>query len=256
MLNCTQGQGFGKNYNPSYHEGGLIGHTGIDINCGYGTPIDAKATGLVYSTFPVDCPANDGYTGVFTLCNTPLETFEFSYGHVSEINCSVGDVVQKDQVIAKEGNKGVVYSGNVLISLPMQAQGDQRGSHRHYQKRPVLKTKQVKGRVLSTAMGAYKDQNGFYYQVYNYENGFNGCVDWQAPLFQRNISVGSYGYDILLLQRACVLERTAKYEPTGYFGLLTLASVIQLQRSWGLPPTGFVGEMTRSKLNNKYFQLS
>lgn len=256
MLNCVEGQGFGKNFNPSYHSGGLLGHTGIDINCGYGTPIEAKMDGLVYSTFPAIHPASDGYTAVFTLCSTPLETFEFSYGHVSEISCQIGQQVKKGDIIAKEGNKGIVYSGNILITLAMQAAGDTRGSHRHYQKRPVLKTKQITGQVLSGPNGAYKDPDGFYYQVYNYDNGFNGCVDWQTPLFSRNLGIGNIGYDVFLLQKALVKESFASFEPTGTFGSLTLASVIQYQRSNGISPTGFVGTQTRGLLNSKYSQLT
>src|SRR4051812_39560740 len=86
---CNEGQGFSQNFNPSYSAGGLIGHTGIDVACGYGSPIAALVAGEVYSTYPIDHPASDGYTAVFTICHTPLEDFEFSYGHVSEIDCQI-----------------------------------------------------------------------------------------------------------------------------------------------------------------------
>jgi hypothetical protein len=52
-----------------------------------------SATSGVYSTYPIAHPASDGYTAVFTICETPLETFEFSYGHVSEIDCAIGQTV-------------------------------------------------------------------------------------------------------------------------------------------------------------------
>lgn len=252
---CLEGQGFGQNYNPSYHAGGLIGHTGIDINCGYGSNIEALCSGYVYSTYPIEHPASDGYTAVFTIVNTPLETFEFSYGHVSEIDCYVGQDVVKGQVIAKEGNHGTVYSGNTLITLAQQAAGNHDGHHRHYQKRAVIKTKILGGRGLQTADGVYRDKDGYYYQIYDYSNGFNGCIDWTASLFPRDLSIGQSGYDVFLLQKALSLQGFADYTPTGFFGVKTFASVIQLQKSLGLPQTGFVGPMTRSKLNTQYSQL-
>jgi murein DD-endopeptidase MepM/ murein hydrolase activator NlpD len=99
---CVEGQGFGQNFNPSYHDGGLLGHTGIDINCGWGTPIASLTSGVVYSTYPISQPASDGYTAVFVITETPLETFEFSYGHVSEIDCTIGQEVKVGDIVAKE----------------------------------------------------------------------------------------------------------------------------------------------------------
>jgi hypothetical protein len=207
---CVEGQGFSQNANPLYHAGGLLGHTGIDVNCGYGSTIASLTNGVVYSTFPVEQPASDGYTAVFVLTETPLEIFEFSYGHVCEIDCQIGQQVKVGDALAKEGNKGEVYSGNTLITLAMQAAGDHDGHHRHYQKRPEIKTKNLQNILtnmgLSDAHGWYKDANANYYQVYDYFNGFNGCVDWTLPLFNRNLSIFSNGYDVYLLQKALVLE--------------------------------------------------
>src|SRR6195952_5607296 len=140
---CFEGQGFSLNLNPSYDQGGLLGHTGVDVNCGWGTPVAALASGLVYSTYPIDAPASDGYTAVFTICETPLEVFEFSYGHVSEIDCQIGQQVKAGDIVAKEGNHGVGYVGNRLITPAEQRAGDHEGSHRHYQKRVVFKTQRM-----------------------------------------------------------------------------------------------------------------
>jgi hypothetical protein len=69
-------------------------------------------------------------------------------------------------------NHGVVYDKGVLITLAIQSAGDHRGSHRHYQKRPVVKTAQLDSRqVLATQFGPYRDPEGFYYRVYDYDNG-------------------------------------------------------------------------------------
>lgn len=252
---CQLGQPFGVNFNPSYHAGGLLGHTGRDYNCGYGSPIASLCNGLVYSTYPIEKPANDGYTAVFTLVETPLETFEFSYGHVSEIDCTIGQQVKVGDIIAKEGNHGTVYVGNTLITLAQEQAGDHDGHHRHYQKRPVIKSKTLNGHGLQTADGMFM-QDGYYYQVYDYENGFNGCVDWSQPLFNRNLSLGSNGYDVYLLQKALIREGYATFNSTGFYGLLTRAAVQRYQKAKGFDQVGSVGPLTRQALNQTYAQLS
>jgi hypothetical protein len=160
-------------------------------------------------------------------------------------------------VIAKEGNHGVVYSGNTLITLAMQAAGDQRGHHRHHQKRPVIETKQLSGTGLSTSSGTYRDGDGNYYQVYDYTNGFNGCIDWTFPLFNSDLEEGTNGYDVYLLQKALVLE--VGFDPAnciGQFGPKTFAAVQQLQAKHGIPNTGFCGPLSRGYLNGANHQLS
>ena len=174
---------------------------------------------------------------------------------MSEIDCEIGDHVNVGDTLGKEGNHGIVYSGNILITLAMQKAGDQRGHHRHYQKRPVIKTKTLKGTGLQGTPSPYRDPDGFYYQVYNYENGFDGCIDWTLPLFNRNLTVGMNGYDVLLLQRAMVHEGFATYAPTGFFGALTWVSVRAYQKAHGISNTGYVGPLTRAKLNSSYGQL-
>ncbi len=254
-LQCIEGQGFGLNYNPSYSAGGLLGHTAIDESCGYGSPIASYVDGEVYSLFTPQKPASDGFTAIYALVRTPLEVFEWSVGHVSEIDVSIGETIHKGDVIGKEGNKGTVYSGNIKITLAMQAAGDKRGAHRHVQKRPVFATKSPTSNILYTSKGSYKDEDGYFYQVYNYNNGFVGCVDWTKPLFPRNLYIGISGYDVFLLQRACVLEGFADYEPTGFFGAKTFAGLQRLQKAHGIPNTGFCGELTRKYLNSTYFQI-
>ena len=39
---------------------------------------------------------------------------------------------------------------------------------------------------------------------------------------------------------------------TGYFGSLTKAAVIRFQKKYGIPSTGFVGILTRTKINSLY----
>lgn len=253
LSGCEIGQMFGGHANPLYPPSG---HPGIDENCGYGSPIASLVEGDVYSMFTPQHPASDGYTAVYTLCKTQLETFEFTVGHVSQILVQIGDHVKKGDIIAKEGNKGQVYSGGLHITLAMQAAGDRRGSHRHLQKRPVVRKKFAHSPFLQTANGPYFDGEGYYYEIPMYHNGFNGCVDWTAPLFNTDLRIGQENYYVLLLQRALVLEGHVSFEPNGIFGPKTFSGVSAFQKAHNLPTTGLCGPMTRTKLNEKYKQLS
>lgn len=257
-LECTLGQPFARNYNPLYHAGGLLGHTGYDESCGYGSDIHSYVNGYVYSLYTPEKPASDGFTAIYMLCETPLETYEFCVGHVSEINVKIGDTVKIGDVIGKEGNHGQVFQGGQQITLAMQKAGDKRGSHRHVQKRVVE-------RVMHTTPGRHYLQteegilvkDGSYFEIPLYDNGFNGCVDFMRPLFDRDLFFGRSGYDVLLLQKALVKEGLfAASDCIGTFGPRTLAAVQALQRKWNINPTlGYVGTLTRARLNSLYPQL-
>ena len=152
----------------------------------------------------------------------------------------------------------MVYSGGQLITLAMQARGDRRGSHRHVQKRPVRPSRFVHGnnRFLMTAKGYYQDSEGNYYETVNPRNGYNGCVDFTKPLFNRNLFIGNRGYDVELLQRALVQQGHADFEPTGYFGELTRQAVARYQKAVGLTSLGFFYPKTRKLFNATYQQLT
>lgn len=71
-------------------------------------------------------------------------------------------------------------------------------------------------------------------------------------VFNTNLTVGSTGADVVALQDwlaskgfLSIPAGTSK----GYFGQLTKSSVASYQASVGLPSTGFVGALTRAKLN-------
>lgn len=258
---CYPAQKFGENANPLYAGNGLKGHSGFDVHCGYGSTILSPVSGKVFSTFQPERPATDGFTMIAILVETELEIGEFQIGHVSEIDVKIGDTVTIGQPIGKEGNKGPVFSGNRLVTLADQRNGNHEGSHRHYQWRPVQtkNTRMTGVPCLSQNItypdrvtnGVYRDEQGFVYEVYDYKNGYVGCVDWTAPLFPRNLSFGSSGYDVFLLQKVLV-KGGATFTPNGWFGPQTLYWVIQFQRSNGIPATGFCGPITRAFLNKKY----
>src|ERR1700680_3850971 len=112
MNQCTEGQGFGLNYNDSYAASGLKGHTGQDWSCGYGTPIHAPFDGLVYKVLTKEHPSSDGsgFTGVFMIVDDGIELFEFLIGHCDP-TVAAGTQVKKGDVIGTEANHGTVFSG-------------------------------------------------------------------------------------------------------------------------------------------------
>lgn len=41
--------------------------------------------------------------------------------------------------------------------------------------------KAVQGYLLYDGYGPYRDKDGFYYEIFDYENGLNGCIDPTVP---------------------------------------------------------------------------
>jgi Putative peptidoglycan binding domain len=246
---CVLGQGFGGNANPTYAEGGLIGHPGIDEHCGYGTPVHALYDGIAYKVLTPDRPANDrtGFTGVFQIVDDGLECFEFLTGHLTP-SIQEGQPVHKHDIIGTEANHGTVFSGNIQITLAMQEACNHEGAHRHYQKRPVMPVLPSTGGYLldSHNGGQYRDASGFYYQIFNFNNGYNGCISPFQPVFYRNLTVGMSGYDVFVLQRLLARKGFLKAQPTGFFGTQTMRAVAVYQSACGITPTSYFDPLTRS----------
>lgn len=247
---CFQGQPFGENYNDAYKKSGLAGHTGEDWSCGWHSPIYSEYDGIVYKVLDKDHPANDGsgFTGVFMIVDNGIECFEWLEGHCDPA-VAVGQAVKRGDLLGYEANHGMVFSGNVQITLDMQAAGDQRGHHRHVQKRPVKPVKKYEWPCLSAGSdqnGSYLSPEGFYYRYWDPQNGFNGCVDPSLPVFHRDLTLGATGYDVWVLQRLLKNLGFFNYpEATGYFGFATLLAVRNYQKSKGITPTlGYFGPIT------------
>uniref|UniRef100_A0A7C3SQ48 Peptidase C1A papain n=1 Tax=Dictyoglomus turgidum TaxID=513050 RepID=A0A7C3SQ48_9BACT len=73
-------------------------------------------------------------------------------------------------------------------------------------------------------------------------------------VFNKDLYYGMQDYDVKMLQ--CCLKYEGLFplnsDCTGYFGGLTLSAVKNFQAKYGLPQTGYVGEMTREKLNQLF----
>lgn len=183
---CTISQKFGDNANPLYSGQGFKGHTGVDEQCGYGTDVYALKKGWVYKVLDADHPANDGsgYWAVFIIApDVDGKYCEWQIGHLSYIRCEPGDPVEPWTIIGREGNHGDVYQGATRITKAMQDAGDHRGSHRHWNKKllvrqtPKERNSTGGAHLTSYGQGAYQDLEGKYYRVLDYANGYNGSVD-------------------------------------------------------------------------------
>lgn len=252
---CSINQGFGDN--PSVYAP-LAGHTGIDEGKGFGTPVHTPVDMHVYKVLTKQYPSNDGsgFTGVFGIVDDGIELYELLIGHGDPIVVA-GTDVKIGQEIMTEANHGEVFQAGVQITLAMQAAGDKRGSHRHFQKRPVWKAKTMSQPALSAyndEAGTYRDLQGFYYPIWDYNNGFNGCTSPSLPVHNRDLTNKSYGYDVFVLQRILVKEGFMTPDnTTGYMGAITIAALSQLQQKYNIEPTlGYFGPKSRAWLQAKY----
>lgn len=180
---CPITQGLADNATATYKNSGLIGHTGIDSSCGYGTPINSYwDKEYVYKVLTRENPANDGsgFTGIFTIVEQDGKVFEFLYGHCDPNPGLLGKTITKNTFIGREANNGEVYSGGVRVTLEMQQAGSHLGSHRHDQARELRKDTSIQAntRYLSSLGGGHFFFNDCFYAIPNYNNGLNGCFDW------------------------------------------------------------------------------
>lgn len=231
----------------------MIGHTGVDVSCGFGTPITSVFSGIAYKVLTKENPANDGsgFTGVFQIVDNGIECFEWLTGHCDP-SVQEGSLLFAGGVLGAEANHGLVYSGGVLVTLAQQNAGSTSGSHRHYQKRPIMPVKQTSGsykylsRHSDSPAGTVYYSDGFYYQIFNYNNGFHGCIDPMTPTFSRDLFIGTSGYDVFVLQRILRKYGFLSAEPTAFFGPLTATALARYQLKNGITPTSYFGPRTRS----------
>jgi hypothetical protein len=248
-------QPFGMNYNGSYLASGLKGHTGIDEAGGYGCTYHSKFDQeYVYKILDADHPANDGsgFTGVFTIIDNGIECFEFLYGHGDPL-VKAGQILHKGDPVMTEANHGEVYSGATRITLDMQKAGDKRGAHAHNQKRILRKDKVLVSntRYITDNSGGYLFYNGFFYAIPYFDNGYNGCVDWMAPVFSRTLTLGMSGYDVICLQNFLKARNFFNGDSTGYYGKITMQAVSAFQKANNLSPIlGIFGPKTKDLVNS------
>ncbi len=83
-------------------------------------------------------------------------------------------------------------------------------------------------------------------------NGSTGEISKDTPSGTKrvtgNLSIRSRGEQVTTLQSILIQKGYLTGEPTGYFGVVTLKAVKEFQRANNIPPTGFVGPLTRALL--------
>lgn len=169
-------QPFNANANPLYAGQGLKGHTSMDWDTACGTPLPNCAEGYCYSLMNKDNPDLSKYRAVFMLVESDKGVFEVSYGHLDDIYAVPGRYYRVGEILGTTGNTGDVYSWGVKVT---KYRPGCPGGHLHGpQVRPVKKVaKRAKNkRYLTTSDGVFQ-KDGFFFEVLNYDNGYNGCVD-------------------------------------------------------------------------------
>ena len=200
-------------YTSLYKKLGLNGHNGIDIPCVSGTPVFSAHSGTVTKL------STKPTYGLGVTIQSEDGSFVTLYWHLKEILVSVGQKVRELDLIGLANSTG--YST---------------GNHLHF---------------------------GYYPSSEPKTNGYDGAID-PTPFiiekpqftFNSNLWLGKSGEDVRNLQIALAHEgflgQVGFYGFTGYFGLQTLEAVRMFQRKYGIMTTGFVGKLTRAKLNEIY----
>jgi murein DD-endopeptidase MepM/ murein hydrolase activator NlpD len=172
-------QHFGANANESYAHGGLKGHTAIDWNVPFGTPLSACTDAPVYSVMNRDNPDPERYRAVFQLVEKGDLAWEVSYGHLDKIYVRPGQFVAAGTIIGTVGNTGTVYSAGRYVTKEERLGGSKAGAHLHGpQVRPCRKVRFTVADKQYLADGnGILVRDGKYFEVIDYDNGFNGCVD-------------------------------------------------------------------------------
>lgn len=67
----------------------------------------------------------------------------------------------------------------------------------------------------------------------------------------QNLKYRNHGAQVTQLQEFLIAHKFLQVTATGNFFILTRKAVIAFQKSVGLPPSGYVGTMTREKINAK-----
>jgi len=179
-------QEFGENLAPLYKEQGLLGHTAEDWQPGYGAQIlNCSNDAYCYSVMNKDEIDLNKYRAVFMVVESDDDfSYEISYGHCKDIFAVVGKTYQPGELIATVGNTGPVYYQGSPITADQRARGF--GAHLHGPQvrkcKRVTKLDNSKG-YLRNGQGLFK-KDGFYYEIDDINNGFNGCVS--PTLFYNN----------------------------------------------------------------------
>lgn len=75
------------------------------------------------------------------------------------------------------------------------------------------------------------------------------AFDMPNGKFNLDMFYGMASFDVLALQKYLVKNNFGSFVPTGFFGIKTFEAVKKFQSVYGIQQTGYVGILTRTKLN-------
>lgn len=171
-------QGFSENLVDAYKKLKLAGHPAIDYGESYGADgFNAANRAYCFSIRNKDNPDPSLYRAVYTIVENEYGVFEIVYGHCAAIFAQVGRTYDAGDILYTVGNTGKVYSGGKEVTANERRQGSKKGAHCHFQVRRLEKIKIKTGRkLLEDGSGVFK-KDGYYYEIVDYDNGHNGCID-------------------------------------------------------------------------------
>ena len=102
-------QWFGSNLVPFYRELGWLGHNGIDLRAKIGTRVFAMCDGIV-DEISESWGAIWILTEQYTVKGSKMR-FKIGYGHLSDIDVEVGQIIKTGDFIGLSGNEGKYTTG-------------------------------------------------------------------------------------------------------------------------------------------------
>lgn len=194
-----------------YIELGLSSHNGLDLACVKGTPVFSAHKGKVIRISLKES------SGLGVMIESEDGSFFTLYWHFTEVLVKIGQEVRELDLIGLGDSTGI-----------------SNGHHLHF---------------------------GLYLKGTPKDNGVDGASDplpyiIETPhfAFNNNLWLGKSGEDVRNLQIALANEGflggVGFAGFTGYFGTQTLKAVKLFQYKYGIINTGFVGKLTRAKLNS------
>jgi murein DD-endopeptidase MepM/ murein hydrolase activator NlpD len=256
-------QNFGQNANGSYQENGFTGHTGMDIVGQHRENIYASCDGYIYSTMNKDNPDLMKYRAVFQLIEEDGIAYELSYGHLMDIYVEPKTFVKKGTLIGTQGVTGNVFTGGKEVTAKMKENNSPAGSHLHFQLRLLKKNDKLDKKTVKLV-----DENGllkidgYYFEIPEYKNGYNGCCDVRPflvmesavstlqgvievldPKLTQTMRYGARGEQVKLLQKKLGIKSD------GIFGRMTEKALKEYQFAHNLTVDAICGTKTRTELN-------
>ena len=222
-----------------------------------------------------ECKKIDNYAGQGTFLRVAMKILKekgakpLNGSEVDAAKYKIGAYARVDD-LSFAGLKSAIYQNGVIISL-------YRGSNQNWKSAYVKRGKEDWGHAVSM-IGWKKDylifQNswgegwgdkGLGYVPIDYQ-----CLEAWAILcdlptdfelrkrpshnFLNDLSIGMRNEEVKVLQDCLKFEDCfpIEIESTGYFGQITLLAVQKFQKKYGIIQTGYVGSLTRTKLNELF----